>query len=158
MTVDLRKLVCAAVLVALSSATAGLDAGEPAEEPARETAKETAHETVEETSYTRFIDLESDRVPVHTVIPLYPRIARRDRIEGEVQVCYHVDRKGRPYRVAVRNSTHRIFERPAKLAVRASTYRALKDGESSSGIKSCRIFRFQLSPVVADNGGSHGRR
>lgn len=141
-----RNLLRVALVAALSSATAGLDA------------EETAEETTEETSYTRFIDLESDRVPAHTVIPQYPRVARRDRIEGEVQVCYHIDRKGRPYRIAVRNSTHRIFERPAKLAIRASSYRPLKPDESPSGVKACRIFRFQLTPVVADNGGATGRR
>ncbi len=146
MTAVRRNLVRAALVFALSSATAGLIAGE--------TAGETGEETAEETSYTRFIDLESDRVPAHTVIPQYPRIARRDRIEGEVQVCYHIDRKGRPYRVAVRNSTHRIFERPAKRAVRASTYRPLKPDESRSGVKSCRIFRFQLAPALADNGAA----
>ena len=100
---------------------------------------------------TRFIDHGSDRVPKHTVVPEYPHAARRDRIEGQVQVCYNIDRKGRPYRVAVRSSTHRIFERPARLAVRASSYLPLKEGETRTGIKTCRTFRFELEPVVADN-------
>lgn len=110
----------------------------------------------DETSYTRYVDAESDRVPAHTVVPAYPRIARRDRIEGEVQVCYYVDRKGRPYRIAVRNSTHRIFERPAIRAIRASSYRPLEKGEASSGIKSCRTFRFELTPTVADTTSPNG--
>ncbi len=99
----------------------------------------------------RFIDHGSDRVPKHTVAPEYPRIARRDRIEGQVQVCYNIDRKGRPYRVAVRSSTHRVFEKPALRAVKASTYVPLKDGETRTGIKTCRTFRFELEPAVADN-------
>jgi len=99
----------------------------------------------------RFIDHGSDRVPKHTVAPEYPHVARRDRIEGKVQVCYHIDRKGRPYRVAVRSSTHRIFEKPALRAVRASTYMPLKDDEERTGIKTCRTFSFELEPVVADN-------
>lgn len=106
----------------------------------------------EPTGITRHIDGTSDRTPVHTVVPEYPRNARRDRVEGEVQVCYHVDKRGRPYRVAVRNSTHRVFERPAIRAVRASTYRPLKDGEHASPMKTCRTFRFELSSTVAAAG------
>lgn len=96
-------------------------------------------------------DEESDRTPLHTVVPAYPKDARRDRIEGEVQVCYYVDKRGRPYRVAVRNSTHRLFERPALRAVRGSTYVPLAPGEKSSGIKTCRTFRFELQPIAVDS-------
>lgn len=97
------------------------------------------------------IEEDTDRVPSHTVVPSYPEKARRDRVEGTVQVCFHIDKKGRPYRVAVRNSTQRVFERPAINAVRASRYLPLKPGEKTSGIKSCRTFRFQLKPIPADN-------
>ncbi len=103
----------------------------------------------EETSVARVIDENSNRVPVITVAPAYPENARRDRIEGEVQLCYHVDKRGRPYRVAVRHSTHRVFERPSMRAIKASTYLPLKQGEQTSGIKTCRTFRFQLEPVDA---------
>jgi len=102
----------------------------------------------EDSSVSRLIEEGGDRVPSVTVAPVYPDDARRDRIEGEVQVCYHVDKRGRPYRVAVRQSTHRVFERPSIRAVRASTYVPLKPDEKTSGIKSCRTFRFQLEPVV----------
>ena len=102
----------------------------------------------DETSTSRLIDEDSDRVPKITVAPQYPENALRDRIEGEVQVCYQIDNKGRPYRVAVRQSTDRAFERPSMRAVKASTYVPLKPGEKTSGIKSCRTFRFQLEPVV----------
>ena len=107
----------------------------------------------EEVTVSRYIDEDTDRIPMHTVVPIYPHVARRDRIEGQVQLCYHIDKKGRPYRIAVRNSTHRIFEKPAKRAIRASTYKPLEAGEKSSGIKTCRTFRFELSAVVADNDG-----
>ena len=66
-------------------------------------------------------------------------------------MCYNIDRQGRPYRIAVRSSTHRIFEKPARRAVKASTYVPLKHGETRTGIKTCRTFRFELEPVVADN-------
>ena len=107
--------------------------------------------SAEETSITRLVDEEGDRVPSYTVVPVYPEDARRDRIEGEVQVCYDVDVKGRPYRVAVRQSTNRIFERPSMRAIKASLYVPLDPGEKTSGIKTCRTFRFQLQPLVDDN-------
>ncbi len=106
----------------------------------------------DEVTYTRFVDENLDRVPTQTVIPEYPHVALRDRIEGEVQVCYHIDRAGHPYRVAVRHSTHRIFERPSRRAIRASTYEPLAEGTQTSGIKTCRTFTFELTPALADNG------
>lgn len=96
---------------------------------------------------TQYYDENTDRVPVHTVIPGYPHEARRDRIEGEVQVCFHIDRRGRPYRIAVRHSTHRIFEKPARKAVRKSTWLPLEPDARVPGIKACRTFRFRLAHV-----------
>ena len=98
----------------------------------------------------QMIDSDSDRVPLHTVVPIYPDKARRDRIEGEVQVCFDVDRKGRTRRVAVRRSTHRVFERPSIRAVKTSTFRPLNDGQALQPIKSCRTFLFSLQPVEID--------
>ena len=94
------------------------------------------------------VDSSTDRVPLHTVIPDYPQDARRDRIEGEVQVCFDISRDGRPQRVAVRNSTNRLFEKTARKAVRKSTWVPLKKGDVDSGIKACRTFRFSLVPVA----------
>lgn len=91
-----------------------------------------------------------DRVPLYTVMPDYPKVARRDRIEGEVQVCFEVARKGKTRRIAVRRSTNRVFEKPAMRAVRASTYLPLSKDAALSGIKSCRTFRFTLEPVVVE--------
>jgi len=96
------------------------------------------------------IDADTERTPNFTLIPNYPKVARRDRIEGEVQVCFDITRAGRTRRIAVRKSTHRIFEKPAIRAVRASTYEPLPDDAVMSGIKSCRTFRFTLEPVVAE--------
>ncbi|MGB5624160.1 MAG: energy transducer TonB [Woeseiaceae bacterium] len=90
------------------------------------------------------------RKPAFTVIPDYPKVARRDRIEGEVQVCFDVTREGRTRRIAVRKSTHRVFEKPAIRAVRASSYLPLPGDAVMSGIKSCRTFRFTLEPVVTE--------
>ena len=90
---------------------------------------------------------DEERVPLHTVVPDYPATAKRDRIEGDVEVCFNVNAEGRPYRIAVRHSTHRIFEKPSMRAVRASSYRPLPRGQKPSGIKNCRTFRFRLDPV-----------
>ena len=95
-------------------------------------------------------DADTERTPQFTMIPDYPKVARRDRIEGEVQVCFDITRDGRTRRIAVRKSTHRIFEKPAIRAVRASTYEPLPDDAVMSGIKSCRTFRFTLEPVVKE--------
>ena len=94
-----------------------------------------------------FTDSSSQRLPMNTVAPVYPSVARRDRVEGDVQVCFNVDREGRPYRIAVRSSTNRVFERPAIRAVRASRYYAIPDDEEVPGIKTCRTFRFRLESI-----------
>lgn len=91
-----------------------------------------------------------ERVPLHTVVPVYPEKARRARVEGEVEVCFTVDRHGRTRSVAVRRSTNRVFEKPARDAVRASTFEPLEPGEKVPDIKNCRTFRFNLARVAVD--------
>jgi len=95
-----------------------------------------------------------ERVPLHTVVPLYPEKARRARLEGEVEVCFNVSREGKTSRVAVRRSTNRVFEKPSRDAVRHSTYLPLPGYMELSGIKTCRTFRFHLSPVAIDTPGN----
>ena len=98
-----------------------------------------------------FIDEDLDRTPLNTVVPLYPDTARRDRIEGEVTVCYRIDRQGRPHEVRVRYSSHRVFERPARRAIRASRYAPLDKDRNPSPVKTCRTFRFYLEPVEPED-------
>lgn len=95
-------------------------------------------------------DYAGERVPLHTVVPQYPERARRARVEGEVEVCFNVDREGRTHRVAVRRSTNRAFEKTSRQAVRDSTYKPLPKGKELSGIKTCRTFRFFLTPVAIE--------
>ncbi len=95
-------------------------------------------------------DSKTDRVPLHTIIPDYPKEARRDRVEGNVQVCFKISRAGTPWRIAVRRSTHRVFEKPAIKAVRDSTFAPLRPTEQLPDIKACRTFRFYLEPVPED--------
>jgi TonB family protein len=93
------------------------------------------------------VDGETDRIPMVTVAPQYPHKARRDRVEGEVRVCFDVDRAGRTRRIAVRNSSNRAFEKPSIAAVRASTFYPLARYEPLQSIKSCRTFIFSLVPA-----------
>ena len=104
----------------------------------------------DDVNYATIIDGDTDRVPEHTVAPEYPRKARRDRVEGEVVVCFDIDRYGRPRRIAVRHSTNRQFEKPSIRAVRASSFRPLKDHEPLQAIKTCRTFVFSLIPLEDD--------
>ena len=71
-----------------------------------------------------------------------------------MQVCFNISRRGHPSRIAVRHSTHRIFEKISRKAVRKSTWLPLPKGEELSGIKACRTFRFSLVPLDEDPGQS----
>jgi TonB family protein len=101
----------------------------------------------DELLFAQVTDTDSRRLPSLTVAPEYPRKARRDRIEGEVQVCFDIDREGRPLRIAVRKSSNRAFEKPSIKAVRASSFRPLRKDQPLQSLKSCRTFRFSLQPV-----------
>ncbi len=98
-----------------------------------------------------------ERTPLQTVVPIYPERARRDRLEGEVQVCFDVDREGRPYRIAVRRSTHRVFERPAIDAVRASSYAPVPAREPVPAMKTCRSFSFTLEAAQDESASASTR-
>lgn len=93
------------------------------------------------------IDSNTERKPTHTIVPEYPEAARRERLEGEVQVCFDITRAGTPRRIAVRHSSHRYFEKPARDAVRRSTWRPLLPDEKLPEIKTCRTFRFRLERI-----------
>lgn len=94
-----------------------------------------------------FTDSPSERVPAVTAFPDYPSIARRDRIEGEAVVCFHIDARGKVVRPSIRSSTHRIFEKPAMRAIRRSSFTPLADGEKPAVAKTCRTYRFRLDPI-----------
>ena len=104
----------------------------------------------QETQVRHLTDAAGERQPLQTVVPAYPERARRERIEGDVQVCFNVDREGRTSRVRVRSSTHRDFEKAAIAAVRASTFKPVSADTRLSGIKTCRTFYFRLTPVAVE--------
>lgn len=110
----------------------------------------TASATDDVADLDHLVDASAERRPLQTLVPEYPDKARRERLEGEVEVCFNVDRAGHTSRIAVRNSTHRIFEKPARRAIRASTYFPLAEGDKLIGIKTCRTFRFRLTPVAIE--------
>jgi len=107
----------------------------------------------DESNVTHLLDPAGERKPLQTIVPVYPERALQDRVQGDVEVCFNVDREGRTSRVSVRQSSHRMFEKPATLAVRASSYVPLEDNKVLSGIKTCRIFRFRLDPVAIEDPG-----
>jgi TonB family protein len=105
----------------------------------------------DDSSVTHLLDPAGDRKPLQTVVPVYPAPALDDRVQGDVEVCFNIDREGRTSRISVRKSSHRMFEKPAMRAVRASSYVPLDENKILSGIKTCRIFRFRLDPVAIED-------
>lgn len=106
-----------------------------------------------ETRVTRvlhFEDTSSDRIPAVTAVPQYPQKARRDRIEGEATVCYLIDIRGEVVRPAVRRSSHRMFAKPSLKAIRNSSYEPLRPHQKMSPVKTCRTYRFLLTPVAIE--------
>ena len=101
----------------------------------------------DEADTRNFTDSPSERVPAVTAFPKYPSIARRDRIEGEAVVCFHIDARGKVVRPSIRSSTHKIFEKPAMRAIRSSSFAPLADGEKPAVAKTCRTYRFRLDPI-----------
>ena len=95
-----------------------------------------------------FVDSSTDRTPAKTSFPVYPRVARRDRIEGDATVCFKVDVNGRIRSVRVKNYSHRIFRRPALRAIKDSTFEPLQPHEVLSTARTCRTYRFRLEPIV----------
>ncbi len=98
-----------------------------------------------------FKDSSTDRVPAKTTIPNYPRIARRDRIEGDATVCFNIDFNGRIRSPRVEHYTHRIFRRPSLKAIRGSSFEPLAAHERLPTERVCRTYRFRLEPVLAEN-------
>lgn len=95
------------------------------------------------------MDSSTDRTPLVTAFPGYPRIARRDRIEGSAVVCFKIDLDGRIRSIRVKSYTDRIFRRPVLRAIKGSSFEPLQPHEIYSTARTCRTYRFRLEPVVA---------
>jgi TonB family protein len=97
------------------------------------------------------IDTSTDRTPARTAFPKYPRIARRDRIEGEATVCFRIDERGRIRSARIKSASNAIFKRPAMRAIRESSFEPLAPNEVLDRGKTCRTYRFRLEPVLLAN-------
>ena len=95
-------------------------------------------------------DSSTDRTPAKTSFPTYPRIARRDRIEGDATVCFKIATDGRIRSVRVKHYSHRIFRRPALRAIKDSSFEPLQPDEILSTSRTCRTYRFRLEPLLAE--------
>ena len=105
----------------------------------------------ESTTVTHFKDTNTDRIPLLTAFPTYPSIARRDRIEGHATVCFKITQDGRITRASLKEASHRIFRRPSIRAIKKSSFEPLGPGQVLATAKTCRTYRFRLSPVLAEN-------
>ncbi|MBT8084186.1 MAG: energy transducer TonB [Woeseia sp.] len=95
------------------------------------------------------LDTSTDRTPLITTFPRYPRIARRDRIEGDATVCFRISSDGRIRRARLRSATHPIFKRAALRAIRASSFEPLAPNQVLATALTCRTFRFRLNALPA---------
>ena len=103
------------------------------------------------TTVVHFLDSNTDRVPLLTAFPTYPSIARRDRIQGQATVCFMIKQDGRITRVRLKETTHRIFRRPALKAIKKSSFEELAPNQILATAKTCRTYRFRLEPILVDN-------
>lgn len=117
-----------------------------------------AEEQVATSRTTHFVDSSSDRTPAKTSFPSYPKIARRDRIEGDATVCFKVNLDGRVHSARVQSYTHRIFRRPALRAMKESSFEPLHPHETFSRARTCRTYRFRLEPILADNAADNDQK
>lgn len=92
-------------------------------------------------------DTSTDRTPETTAFPEYPRIARRDRIEGDATVCFTIDSNGRIRRPRIKSVSHPIFRKAALRAIRASSFAPLAPNEILSTARTCRTYRFRLTAL-----------
>ena len=110
----------------------------------------SADEDTRVTRILHFEDSSSDRQPTLTAVPQYPKLARRDRIEGEATICYKIDKNGRIKNPSVRSSSHKMFAKPSLKAIKQSSYEAIRPDQQVSKVKTCRTFRFLLTPVAIE--------
>jgi len=99
---------------------------------------------------SHFTDSSNERTPAVTAFPTYPRIARRDRIEGEAIICFKITLDGRIRSIRVKSYSNRIFRRPSLRAIKDSTFEPLRPHEIFSTSRTCRTYRFRLEPVETE--------
>lgn len=108
------------------------------------------HAADTDVTHSYVVDSSNERTPAITAFPIYPHVARRDRIEGEAIVCFKIATDGRIRSIRVKSYSNRIFRRPAIRAIKDSSFEALRLHERYSSERTCRTYRFRLEPVVKD--------
>lgn len=87
----------------------------------------------------------AERRALTTPLPHYPDKALRERLEGNVQVCYIVDINGHIHRPRVHSTSHRWFNRAAIRAARGLRYEPAPPGAANGRTNLCSTFRFRLN-------------
>ena len=87
----------------------------------------------------------AQRRAMTTPLPHYPEKALRERLEGDVQVCYVVDINGHIHRPRVQSTSHRWFNRAAIRAARGLRYEPAAPGAANGRTSLCSTFRFRLN-------------
>ena len=95
----------------------------------------------------RIEEIPSNRTPSTTVTPVYPKRARRDRIEGEAVVCFTIDARGKIRKPRVQESTHKLFRKAALKAIRRSEFEPAGPHQVQV-TRACRTYRFLLEPIA----------
>ena len=141
---------CRALLAAILMSCCGIAAAADSQDQGDESVDRRA------AADTRFVirDTTTDRTPAKTAFPVYPRVARRDRIEGDATVCFRIDAEGRIRSIRVKNYSHRIFRRPALKAIKSSSFEPLRPHEVLKTARTCRTYRFRLEPILAESDDS----
>ena len=143
-----RKAPCLVAFGLVASGSCLAPGWVPAAEPDEKAAAAETPRPADSTLIRFYVDSSTDRTPATTAFPQYPRIARRDRIEGDATVCFRIDVEGNIHSVKVKNYSHRIFRRPSLQAIKASSFEPLAPDEILQRARSCRTYRFRLTPIT----------
>ena len=87
----------------------------------------------------------AERRALKTLLPSYPAKALRERLEGDVQVCYVVDTNGNVHRPRIAATSHRWFNRAAIRAARGFRYEPADPGAANSRANLCSTIRIRLN-------------
>lgn len=86
----------------------------------------------------------ADARAVSLTLPVYPRKALVEGIEGEVRTCFTITAKGDVRKPRIMRSSHRMFEKPVKRAAKESRFEPkIWDGKPTDS-NFCRTYHFTL--------------
>jgi protein TonB len=101
-------------------------------------------EISDDTPPAHFVPREKEPFPIKKIDPVYPEIARKANLEGQVWVRIWVDKEGKVRRAELLKSESEIFNQPALEAVRQWLFSpALQQGKPVD-VWVALCFRFKL--------------